>query len=177
MIKQLTIILALLIVVFTLITLYLQSNPAVTPNTNKILESAQPTPSPIPATMIVTSKDLKFSVQTPNDWQMNGKNTFVDLNSDNGKIHVTRIATNFDNINDYLNDFDSKRQITVSSQNNTILDVYTTSIRTEQFNGGPIQNQKVYYIFIKGWIYSLSTSAQPLYDELDQVAKTFKYLP
>lgn len=123
------------------------------------------------------SKNLQFNIGPSNDWKIDEGNAFVNLNNNYGKINLSRIATNFYNLSDYLKDFDSKRTVKIDLEESLMIDGYDSIKRTENFTGGSIIKQKVYYIFIDSWVYSLSTSSESLYDELDQIAKSFRYTP
>lgn len=123
------------------------------------------------------SKKLKISIQISTVWTVSEKISFIDLNSDKGKINISRIATNFDNANSYLKDFDSRRTIQISQSEENKISGYDSVNRIEIFNTGPIKQQKVYYIYINNWVYSLSTSQESLYNDLDKIAQSFRYLP
>jgi len=126
---------------------------------------------------ILKSNSLKMSVLVPSNYQTEEQITFVNLIAEKGKINISRIATNFNDITSYLKDFDSKRKITVASESyGSILDVNYVS-RVEDFGDGPIEKQKVYFIYVDGWIYALSTSSESLFPALDQIAQSFRYNP
>lgn len=123
------------------------------------------------------SKSLKLSLKIPNAWQVDQGMTFVNIISDQGKVNISRIATNFNDLSSYLTDFDSKRKIAVVSETNLNIEKFNAVDRVEKFNGGPISQQKVYFIYVEGWIYSLSTSSDFLFNDLDQIAGSFRYTP
>lgn len=123
------------------------------------------------------SKDLKFSISLPTFFIIEEKLNSIFLKANNGDITISRIATNFGGIEDYLIDFDSKRKIRVSNQEAMSISDYPTIKRTEIFLAGPIEKQKVYFIYVNGWVYSLSTSSEALFSDLDQIAQSFRYNP
>lgn len=40
-----------------------------------------------------------------------------------------------------------------------------------------IGDEKNYFIYVSDSVYSFSTSDKSLYDDLDQIAQSFKYIP
>lgn len=87
-----------------------------------------------------------------------------------GDIVVDSVGTNFEDINGYLNDLQEKNNFILSSKENIKINNYPV-VR------GEVQKERLYFIYPKKWIvYSLSTDSPQLYDELDQVAKSFKYI-
>lgn len=166
--EKIIIALAVALILLLGLVLYSQSSPS-TSTPQQI--------NPSNEAKLYTSKNLKFSLQIPTLWRVTEDQTFTDLTSQDGKINVSRIATNFDNVNAYLADFDSKRTIKIASEEKMLINGYDSIKREERFIGGTIAEQKVYYIYIRGWIYSLSTSSKELYSDLDQIARSFRYIP
>lgn len=130
-----------------------------------------------PQTKTFQSKNLKFSIQISSSWSIEEGIAFINLASSEGKINVSRIATNFNHLSGYLKDFDSKRSIEVTKEKTLNIDGYNSIERIETFKTGPIIKQKVYFIYADGWIYSVSTSFEALFDDLDQIAQSFQYTP
>ena len=147
-------------------------------NLSQPISYNQPTPTNTQSSsQIFSSKKLKFRLQVTDNWQVKEDLTFVNLISEKGKINISRIATNFDTVDTYLKDFDSKRNINVAEVNYLKIDGYNAISRIEVFNAGPITKQKVYFIYIDNWVYSVSTSFPALFPVLDQIAQSFRYTP
>ncbi len=151
---------------------FIKNSPLISNQERNFVNKSYPSQS-----KIFQSRALKLSLQLPKNWNVEEKLTFIDLVSANGKINVSRIATNFNNLSGYLKDFDNKRGLKVSTEESLKISGYDSIKRVEIFKGGSISSQKVYFIYIDGWIYSLSTSSESLYNDLDQIAKSFKYTP
>jgi len=130
-----------------------------------------------PSSQIYKSKNLKFSISVSANWQVQEDITFVDLISNKGKINISRIATNFNSVKDYLQDFDLKRSISIKKENEIKINNKESISRIEIFNGGPINKQKVYYVYTDNWVYAISTTPESLFDDLDKIAQSFKYGP
>lgn len=120
-------------------------------------------------------ESIQMSLIKPVGWEISEKSSYVDLIKNNEKINLSRSGTNFDNIMSYLRDFDSKRNLEIEMESTLRNNDYDVIQRIEKFNGGSVNKQKVYYIYVNNWVYALSTSSEDLYDDLDQIAKSFKY--
>lgn len=166
--NNILLILGIIAIVIISLTLYLSKYLNKTPQQNS-MNFGQ--------TKIFQSKNLNLSLQISNKLQVLEKTTFVNLISQDRIINVSRIATNFDDISSYLKDFDSKRTVKIEQEHKLKINDYPSVDRMELFNNGPVAKQKVYYIYINNWIYSLSTSSESLYDDLDQIAQSFRYTP
>lgn len=145
----------------------------------KTLPTQSPSPSP-PSQELRTfqSKNLKFSIQTPTDFETEEKFTRVTLSStNNDEILVNRIATDFSNLEDHLNDLNKKNKVEVIEQKPIAINKYQALVRLIKYPGGPSQGERIYNILVDNWVYSISTSSKSLYDELDQIAQSFRYIP
>ncbi len=116
------------------------------------------------------SKNLKFSVNFSGDFQIEERFNSVFLNSDNKMIIIERIGTNFSTIDEYLEDLGSKNKFMLKNK------------QKKQVNGAEaimvyIGDEKNYFIYVSDSVYSFSTSDKSLYDDLDQIAQSFKYIP
>lgn len=120
------------------------------------------------------SKYLEFSVSLPIGFQAIDETSRITINSSNSQISVTRNGTQFKNLDGYIKDFDSKRKLTAKDIENTTINGHESLSREVMF---PDQNytQKSYYIYVNNVVYVLSTNTQALYDDLDQIARSFKY--
>jgi len=122
------------------------------------------------------SSTMDFTVQIPNYYQATEKLTYVDLKSDNGLVDVVRNRTNFNSLDEYLKDTDSRKKLSIFSRENLEINGYNAESRIEQNKDSGVK-QKVYYIFVDGSVYIISTKIESLYSDLDQIAQSFKYTP
>jgi hypothetical protein len=127
---------------------------------------------------IFQSKALKFTIKLPTHTTTIEKSTYVDFILVDSKINVSKNNTNFDVLDDYIKDFDSiRKSIKVQNEERLNINGLNAVKRIEFFNLGPINQQKVYYIYNDYAVYSISTTFQPLYPDLDQIAQSFRYTP
>ena len=123
-----------------------------------------------------SSKFLKFKIFVPSDYKIEDKEISVTLIREKKEINIVRNGTNFSNLEDYLVNFDSKRNINISDENQLEIDGYSSVSRTVSVQDENII-QKSYYIFVGKAVYIISTSSPELYEDLDQIARSFKYTP
>lgn len=124
------------------------------------------------------SKEMDFSIKNNANLVVKEYANSIDLYSGNEKINISRIATNFLELKEYLNDFDSKRKLKIEGEK--VLEIGNLNVieRFELFEVGPIKEQKIIYILTKdGWVYTISSSSKSLYPFLDQIVQSFEYKP
>lgn len=130
----------------------------------------------IPQKKTYYSKSMKVSVDMPISFQVEESFTTITFKKNDDSITLSRNGTQFSNLESYLNDFDSKRQLIVPENNEIIINGYDTVLRTMNF---PKQNikQKSYYIYVDNWVYVIFTKSKSLFNDLDQIARSFRYTP
>lgn len=122
-----------------------------------------------------SSEVMDFSISVPADFEVSERFGSVTVDADKkGKIAINRNGTQFKDLGSYIANFDSMRKLTSSDTKKFTVDGHDTLARTVKF---PDQNysQRSYYLYIDNVVYIFSTSSEELYDELDQIAKSFKY--
>lgn len=165
--KQQGNIIIILIIVAALIiciTLYNQS------------KSISKTPQPTPSTNSQQTKTfrsssvMKFSIEIPENYQVEEKFTNVTIATPKGSIYINRTGTNFEKVEDYINDLGTKNHFTLTDK------------KILQINGlktisGIIEKEKIYFIYNDYAVYTLTAKSESLYSDLDQIAQSFRYIP
>lgn len=158
--------------------IYLVWQIAQTPPTSPTSINSSPTPSPESTqTKNYYSKNLKFSIEIPSNFEIQEKFTSVVFKTKRDEITVSRNGTNFDNLEAHLDDLHKKNNSTLEKKQSLILNGLSSINGVLKFPGGPTEGQKVYYFYADNAIYILSTSSKSFYDELDQIAQSFRYTP
>lgn len=155
------------------ILIYLKSQPNNIADQNQTakLTASQPTATPVlKQTKTFQSKNLKFSIVVPANFQVEEKFTRVTITAPDGLIYITRSGTNFSNLDDYLYDLENKNHFNLKNRQKFSRDSLTII-------SGFKDKEKEYFIFVDNWVYLLSTSSESLFDDLDQIAQSFKYIP
>ncbi len=142
-------------------------------------KQAQSEPSPTPSLKTYHSDFLGLTFEYPPEYEVEEEFTnAVYLKHKNGTVEIHRLFSNLTNIEDYLIGYDSHRTIEILDKQNLKIDGYNAVNRLEKFSGGPINEAKAYFIFIQNVaIYVFSTDDENLYDDLDQIARSFRYDP
>ena len=117
-----------------------------------------------------SSTIMKLSISVPADFEVIEKFNSVSVINNNEKILIAKNNTNLNNLDDYIKN--SKNNLEDELKNKKDL-----NINGLQSTSGFINNEKVYLIYVSNTVYHISTSSEDLYDDLDQIAKSFKYNP
>lgn len=117
-----------------------------------------------------SSSVMKFTIELPINYKANEKFGSVTINTDTRQILIGQNGTNFNNLQDYIK----------NSRNN--LDTRLTNRKNLKINGldatfGFIGEERIYLIYAENTVYSISTKSSSLFDDLDQIAQTFRYTP
>lgn len=168
-------ILTIIILVIVVIGGFIGTKQFVGPGTTQITSETPPTSQP---TELKTfkSQNLDFEIQIPQKFTPKDDVLSTELESPLGKITIIRNGTNFDNLQDYIRDFDSRRKLTSFDVKETIINGLDSLSRTVNFTQENVQ-QKSYYIYVENLVYILSTNSKSLYNDLDQIAQSFRYTP
>lgn len=126
-------------------------------------------------TKIFQSSDvMKFSITVPVGYDVSEYLGSATVNAgDKGKILIGRSGTNFNNLNDYLDDLNIKNKVEIVDKRPLLINGSEAS-RQEMINDNE-KNRITYFIYINNWVYSISTSSESLFGDLDQIAKSFRY--
>ncbi len=124
------------------------------------------------------SKTLKFTIDVPSQFQINERLTEVHL-ADNAKeeVIISRVGTNFSNIDDYMNDLSIKNKINREDVIKVNINGLNGIREIVKYPGGPQMGEKTYYIYSENWVYYISTNSESLFSDLDKIAQSFKYTP
>ena len=123
-----------------------------------------------------SSSAMDFTVQIPQDYDIDEKLTHIDFRNKKDFIGVDRTdASGFNSLKDFLAYVDDKNKLKL-----------TPTIKELKINGQPAITRmevrgsiryKMYYIHADNWVYVFSTKSESLDSDLDQIAQSFKYTP
>jgi len=166
------IILTIFILIFGIIIyLVTNTNKGYAPETNTIINIKEGIKN-------FKSKTLRFNIAIPNRYTVTEGQTYVDLLLNGvAAFNIVRNGTNFESLSAYLKDSDDKKKVVmVTEEKTSTINEYESVSRIETNTGSGLK-QKLYYIYADNWAYILSTSSEDLFDDLDQIAQSFKYTP
>ena len=124
-----------------------------------------------------TSSTLKISIEVPKNFEVEDKLTAVLLKRGAEVIKITRIGTNYQDAISYIRYIGTKNKFETQGDvklNIGGMEAIRTTIK-HAVDSRP--DELTYFIYRDYFIYSFSTSAQKLYDDLDQIAQSFRYAP
>lgn len=124
---------------------------------------------------IYNSDSMKISFEVPAGSNLEDKFASIEIKNDNGSIFLDRNGTNHSNINDYLSDLNKKNKTSVISDQSHRINNYDVVQEEIVYDNEKNINMLIYFIYIDNFVYSISTSSPELFDELDQIAQSFKY--
>ena len=115
---------------------------------------------------------LNFMINLPANFKVSDTGITLVLKNSNGEVSIIRNGTQYDDLKSYLVAQDLDSNYVIQDVVNMKVDGLTVVARTESYGD---KNIKFYYVYAPNSVYILSTSSEDLYDELDQIAKSFKY--
>ena len=121
------------------------------------------------------SKFMKFSVELPNNFSAIDEPSRITIQSNRGQIYVNRNGTQFNDLGAYLTNFDQTTQLEISLDEKMTINDYETRKRITK--NPDIGTEKTYFLYIENFVYKISTSFESLYDDLDQIAQSFRHTP
>lgn len=122
------------------------------------------------------SETLNFTVDVPADFESDEASTTVTFKNNIGEIVLSRNSTNYEDLDSYVTDFDSKRNLTASSSVYETVDGKDVLSRIITLPEQGIR-QKSFYIYSDYFVYTISTDSEELFDDLDVIARSFRYTP
>ncbi|HLC94129.1 MAG TPA: hypothetical protein VJH96_01000 [Patescibacteria group bacterium] len=122
--------------------------------------------------------DFKFTLNIPTSYQIEEQFTSVILKNPKGEIIIDKINTNYENIQDYLTNLEKKNKIVITNQKTLVINNINSLIAFIEHPISRLPREKAYFYYPTNWtIYSLSTSSEVLFDDLDRIARSFRYTP
>jgi len=123
------------------------------------------------------SSILKFSILVPAEYTIEDQQITVTLHNKKGDIIVSRVGTNFKNIESFLDDLQIKNKLEIVSTYKSKINELDTLKTNIKYFGGPKNGEITYYFYKNYAVYSLSTSVPTLFSDLDTIAHSFHYIP
>lgn len=131
-------------------------------------DSVQSTPN---TKTFKSSEVMKFSVDLPNEFSAVENLGRVTIKSDSQReIYINQVGTNFENVSAYLKDLQNKNNFTLMNEK-------IMKINNLEAISGNKGKEKIYFIYTSYDIKTISTTSEELYDDLDQIAQSFRYTP
>ncbi|MCA9371524.1 hypothetical protein KC726_01365 [Candidatus Woesebacteria bacterium] len=120
-----------------------------------------------------TSELLAFSIIVPQNFVTESKDIGVMIKNDKGAITIFRSGSLYNNIDDHVNGLKEKNHLQFVKSSKQIINgeeyLITESVKEDV-------TEKSYFRMIDNAVYIFSTTSPELYDTLEEVVQSFKYL-
>ena len=118
------------------------------------------------------SNSLNFTINIPSNFEVNDTGITLALKNNQGEISIIRNGTQHKDLNSYLSDQDLDSSYSVTSVTKMKINGLNTIARIESTGDKALS---LYYIYVLNAVYIISSSDTELYDDLGEIAKSFKY--
>lgn len=137
-----------------------------------------PSSSPPPTIKNFNSKFLKIFFSTPSGYDISENSNHISLNNNIGEIIISKRGTNNDTIEGAVFEISDRGTMQVANKQSmkiNNIDVISCSIKS-LVSDEP--ESKGYYFYPVPWtVFSITTNNSELFDDLDQIARSFRYEP
>ena len=116
------------------------------------------------------SDSLNIFLNIPTNFEIQDKLIDVVLRSGEGKIVIGRSGTNYSSLQEYWVNQPQTNKDGISQEKWLTIDGYEAV-------SAQLHNTRLYKIFIDGIIFTIETENPELYDDLEQIAQSFRYTP
>ncbi len=137
--------------------------------------SSEPTPTTAKSLKTFKSSEtMDFTIELPVEYEVEERFGSATINTKNGSIKVGLYGTNYDNLRDHMLNLNELNKYDVIDSNFLEISGHESLVQQIKWLSGIL---KEYVIYIEGNVYSFSTEQPELYDDLDQIARSFRYTP
>ena len=124
-----------------------------------------------------SSSIMKFSILVPKNFQVEEKFGSVKISTEQGSIEINKNGTNFSDLENYLKDLSKKNQFELVNGESLNIAGLKSLKGDLKSSTNPDLNERIYFIYVDYRVYSISTKLISLFDDLDQIAQSFRYIP
>ena len=127
-------------------------------------------PSSVQESKDYRSSLFKFTIRLPKNFKVEENLTVIRLKNHGGEIGIFRSGTDFDTFGKFWREYLDRNNPDISEEQ----DLTINNLEAKAIN---VNHEKMYVLYHQGIVYTLSTSSESLYDDLDQIAQSFRYTP
>ena len=113
---------------------------------------------------VFKSETMKFSIEASQLFQIEEKINTLKLTNKNGAITINRTGTNFDSLQEYIDNLVKENSLVFIEKE--LLIINSLDALKAKVNQG-----KLYYFYAENTVYTLFTKTESLYSDLDQIAQ------
>ncbi len=124
------------------------------------------------------SSALEFVVELPTRYKVEeGAGRIKIFEDGKANIYIDRTATDWESLTEYFEDLKHRNSPKILHENTLSIDDSDAQVVDYDYPESPESVQREYNIYVEGWIYSIYTDSKILIQDLDRIAKSFKYIP
>lgn len=116
------------------------------------------------------SSVMEFEIDIPVSYEIKERSSSVSIFAPEGEIRVLRNGTEYDNLDGYVAHLEEFNGVSFQKESDS-------AINNLSAQKGILEGELTYFIYTNHVVYSVSTSEEALYSDLDQIAKSFRYTP
>lgn len=162
--------------VIVLLNLILNNNVS-TKNSNELGNlPSKSTPTVANTLEEYISDGMDLTIQLRKDFDVKDQTTRLLISNESGLIIITREGTQFETLDLYISNLNQLNKLKDISSKDTIINSFPAKMRFVE----ELENNHVFKsndVLVQSRIYSFTTEDKSLYDDLDQIAQSFKYTP
>ena len=118
-----------------------------------------------------SSSVMDFTIEVPSEFEVKEQFGLVIISTPDGEINISKNGTNFDNLTDHIEELEKLNRFSFQKLD----DLIVNNLPAQK---GNLNGEKVYFFYSNAHnVYSISTSSESLYNDLDRIAQTFRYTP
>lgn len=117
-----------------------------------------------------SSNTMKFSIALPVTYSVEEKFGKVTVLTPSGEIYINQIGTNYDNLEDFLQNVKERNKFSIKEERKLIINDLPAMLWEKT-------DERLYMLYRENTVYTISTKPKSLYDNLDKIAKSFRYTP
>ena len=117
-----------------------------------------------------SSSTMKFSITLPVTYSVEEKFGKVTVVTPAGEIYINQIGTNYDNLEDFLQNVKERNKFSIKEERKLVINDLPATLWEKT-------DERLYMLYRENTVYTISTKSKSLYDDLDQIAQSFRYTP
>ncbi len=133
--------------------------------------SSEPTPTTAQGLKTFKSSEtMDFTIEVPVEYEVEEWFEVLLIDAPDGELQISQNGTNYDNLDEHIAALEELNRVSYTKEEDLIID-------GSPAQRGTLENERIYFIFSEDRVYALSTEQPELYDDLDQIARSFRYTP
>jgi hypothetical protein len=122
-----------------------------------------------------SSENLEINIRVPDESEVKEMFTNISIAINGGEVLINRTGTNYPDIKGYFLDLKTKNRLNPKTYNELIINERDSVLATLEDPNDEANEQRSYFVYVNGWVYTFSTSEQKLNPILDEIVYSSKF--